>query len=132
MMKNHRRAAGAVGMAAGALLGAPLISLLASPIANADPDVTTLGPYDIGGYDETLSFNDTSAVDSYVTGTYDGTGFDLDAYFAPPGSDSFEAVLTDPGYFQFGVDDVDGFISYIDNFLGIDFIPTDPGLALLG
>ena len=84
-MKNHRRAAGAVGMAAGALLGAPLISLLASPIANADPDVTTLGPYDIGGYDETLSFNDTSAVDSYVTGTYDGTGFDLDAYFARRG-----------------------------------------------
>ena len=40
--------------------------------------------------------------------------------------------MTDPGYFQFGVDDVDGFISYIDNFLGIDFIPTDPGLALLG
>lgn len=132
MMKNHRRTAGILGMAAGALLAASLISLLASPVANADPGVTTLGPYDIGGYDETLSYNTAYAVDSYVTGTYDGTGFDLDAYFGPPGSDSFDVLLTDPGIFQFGVDDVGGSLSYIDNFLGIDFIPTDPGLALLG
>src|ERR1700733_5021808 len=131
MMKNHRGAACIVGMAAGALLAAPLISLLASPVANADPDVTTLGPYDLGGYDVTLSYNDASAVDGYVTGTYDGTCFDLDAYFAPPGSDSFDLLLTDPGVFQFGVDDVDGSISYIDNFLGVDFLPADPGRALL-
>lgn len=123
---------GIVGMAAGAL-SAPLISLLASPLASADPDVTTLGPYGIDGYDETLSFNDTTyAVDNYLTGTYDGIGFDLDTYFGPSGSDSFEVVLTDPGVLQLGVDDVDGSITYVDNFLGIDFIPTDPGLALLG
>ncbi|MBV8862534.1 MAG: hypothetical protein JO259_11815 [Mycobacterium sp.] len=124
---------GIVGIAVGALLAPSLITLLASPLAFADPDVTTLGPYDIDGYDETLSFNDTTyAVDSYLTGTYDGTGFDLDTYLGPSGSDSFELLLTDPGLLQLGIDDVDGSISYVDNFLGIDFIPTDPGLALLG
>jgi hypothetical protein len=30
---------------------------------------------------------------------------------------------------QFGVYDVDGSISYIDNFFGVDFIPADLGLA---
>lgn len=48
------------------------------------------------------------------------------------GSDSFEVLLTDPGVVQFGVYDVDGSISYIDNFFGVDFIPADPGLADLG
>jgi hypothetical protein len=80
-----------------------------------------------------LSYNDTaSALDSYLTGTYDGSAFDLDAYFGPSGSDSFEVLLTDSGILQIGVDDVDGSITYIDNFLGGDFIPTDAGLALLG
>jgi hypothetical protein len=73
MSERYRRTIGTVGIAAGALLAAPLISLLGSPVAGADPDVTTLGPYD-----------------------------------------------------------VDGSISYIDNFFGIDFIPTDAGLTLLG
>jgi hypothetical protein len=41
-------------------------------------------------------------------------------------------LLTDSGILQIGVDDVDGSITYIDNFLGGDFIPTDAGLALLG
>lgn len=40
---------GIVGMGLGALLAPPLIALLASPVASADPDVTTLGPYDIDG-----------------------------------------------------------------------------------
>jgi hypothetical protein len=132
MKQNHRRVSGMVVRAAGALLAPPLIALLASPVAGADPDVTTLGPYDIDGYGETLSYDEAGAVDSYLTGTYDGTGFDLDAYFDPSGSDSFDVLLTDPGVFQFGVDDVDGSISYIDNFLGVDFLPADPGLALLG
>lgn len=129
MSNRHRRTRGMVGLAAGALLSASLISLLASPPASADPDITTLGPYDIDGYDETLSYTTSPlAFDSYVTGTYDGTGYDLDAYFGPSGSDSFEVVLTDPGVFQLGVDDVDGSISYIDNFLGIDFVNPDTGL----
>ncbi len=129
MSNRHRRTMGMVGLAAGALLSASLISLLASPPASADPDITTLGPYDIDGYDETLSYTTSPlAFDSYVTGTYDGTGYDLDGYFGPSGSDSFEVVLTDPGVFQLGVDDVDGSISYIDNFLGIDFVNPDIGL----
>jgi hypothetical protein len=133
MNNNQRRLCGIVGIAAGALLAPPLIALVGSPIASADPDVTTLGPYDIDGYEETFGYNDTTlAVDNYLTGTYDGSAFDLDTYFGPSGSDSFEVLLTDPGVLQLGVDDVDGSISYIDNFLGIDFIPTDPGLALLG
>jgi len=126
MSNRHRRTMGMVGLAAGALLSAPLISLLASPPASADPDITTLGPYDIDGYDETLSYTTSPlAFDSYVI----GPGYDLDAYFGPSGSDSFEVVLTDPGFFQLGVDDVDGSISYIDNFLGIDFVSPDIGLV---
>jgi hypothetical protein len=133
MNNNQRRLSGIVGVGLGALLAPPLIALVGSPIASADPDVTTLGPYDIDGYEETFGYNDTTlAVDNYLTGTYDGSAFDLDTYFGPSGSDSFEVLLTDPGVLQLGVDDVDGSISYIDNFLGIDFIPTDPGLALLG
>jgi hypothetical protein len=132
MSNRHRNIVRIVGIAAGALLAPPLISLLSSPLASADPDVTTLGPYDIDGYEDTLAYNTTYAVDNYLTGTFDGTGFDLDTYFGPSGSDSFEVVLTDPGVLQLGIDDVDGSISYVDNFLGIDFIPTDPGLALLG
>jgi hypothetical protein len=133
MRKNRRRIGGLVGIAAGALLAPPLIALLGSPVASADPDVISLGPYPIAGYEETFAFNDTtSAVDNYFIGSYDGINFDLDTYFGPSGSGSSEVVLTDPGLFQLGVDDVGGSISYIDNFLGIDFIPTDPGLALLG
>jgi hypothetical protein len=141
MNHNHRRMSGIAGLAFGGLLAPALIALLTSPLAGADPttdvtgtgDVVTLGPYPIDGYTETLSYNDASyAFDNYLTGTYDGTGFDLDTFFGPSGSDSFEVLLTDPGILQVGVDDVDGSISYIDNFLGIDFIPTDAGLALLG
>jgi hypothetical protein len=72
------------------------------------------------------------AADNYLTGSYGGSNFDLDTYFGPSGSDSFEVLLTDPGVVQFGVYDVDGSISYIDNFFGVDFIPADPGLADLG
>jgi hypothetical protein len=38
----------------------------------------------------------------------------------------------DPDVTTLGPYDVDGSISYIDNFFGIDFIPTDAGLTLLG
>jgi hypothetical protein len=133
MNNNERRMSGIAGLGFGALLGPALIALLGGPVASADPDVTTLGPYPIDGYEETLGYTTSPlAVDNYLTGTYDGSGFDLDTYFGPSGSDSFEVLLTDPGIFQLGVDDVDGTVSYIDNFLGIDFVPTDPGLDLLG
>lgn len=142
MNNNHRRLTGIVGIAFGVLLAPPLISLLTSPLVSADPttdlagttgEVVTLGPYPFDGYTEMLGFNDsTYAFDNYLTGTFDGSGFDLDTFFGPTGSGSFEVLLTDPGLFQLGVDDVDGSISYIDNFFGIDFIGTDPGLGDLG
>jgi hypothetical protein len=37
MSERYRRTIGTVGIAAGALLAAPLISLLGSPVAGADP-----------------------------------------------------------------------------------------------
>ena len=138
MSNSQRRTIRIVGIAAGALLSAPLISLLTSPPASADTDVTTpvittLGPYPIDGYDETLSYTTSPlALDNYLTATYDSTAFDLDTYFGPSGSGSFEVLLTDPGILQLGVDDVDGSVSYIDNIAGIDFVPTDPGFDLLG
>ena len=109
------------------------MSLLASPLASADSDVTTpvvttLGPYTIDGYDETFSYTTSPlAFDNYVTGTYDGTGFDLDTYFGPTGSDSYEVVLTDPGVLQLGVDHVDGSVSYIHRqLLGRRLHPNRP------
>jgi hypothetical protein len=43
--RHHRRMVGIVGFAAGALLAAPLTSLLASPVASADDtDVVSLRP----------------------------------------------------------------------------------------
>jgi hypothetical protein len=97
-------------------------------------EVVTLGPFPIDGYTETLAYNSsTLALDNYLTGTFQGSAFDLDTFVGADGSNSFEVLLTDPGVFQVGVDDVDGSISYIDHFLGIDFIGTDPGLGdLLG
>ncbi|HME14556.1 MAG TPA: hypothetical protein VKG83_03795 [Mycobacterium sp.] len=142
MNNIHRRLSGMVGISFGVLLAPPLISLLISPLAGADPttdltgatgQVVTLGPYPFDGYTEMLGFNDgTFAFDNYLTGTLDGSAFDLDTYFGPSGSGAFEVLLTDPGVFQLGVDDVGGSVSYIDNFFGIDFIPTDPGVDLLG
>jgi hypothetical protein len=121
MINNHRRISGMVGLALGVLLAPPLIALLASPLASADPtdaavgtagQIITFGPYPFDGYTDTLSINDaTFALDNYLT----GSGFDLDLYSAP-GSDSYEVLLTDPGVVQLGVDDVGGTFSFIDNF----------------
>ncbi len=143
MSNRHRRTVGIVGTTVGALLAAPLISLLASPLASADPttdaavgassDVTTLGPFAIDGFTETLSYTTSPlALDNFLTETVDGSVFNLDTYFGPPGSGAFEVLLTDTGVFQLGVDSVDGSVRLIDNFLGSDFFPADPGLALLG
>jgi hypothetical protein len=137
MTNNHRRVAGVVATAAGALLTAPLISLLASPVASADgadlvvinPDVTTYGPYTIDGFTDTFSLNtSTDAFDNYLT----TTNYDLDIFSGAPGSNSFELLFTDPGVFQVGIDDIGGTYSFIDNFPPTDFLPTDPGLADLG
>jgi hypothetical protein len=141
MWSNHLRTRGVVGMAFGALLASPLISLIAGPVATADPaadaaaagQIVTLGPFPFDGFADTLAFNDsTFAFDNYLTGTVDGSVFNLDVFFGAPGSNSYEVLLTDPGLFQLGVVDVDGSVRFIDNFIGSDFLPTDPGLAELG
>jgi hypothetical protein len=141
MDNNHRRPRGSAGMAFCALFAPALISLITAPLASADPaadaaaagQIVTLGPYPFDGYTDTLAFNDSSfAFDNYLTGTLQGSPFDLDTFIGPFGSSSFAVLLTAPGVFQLGVDDVNGSISFVDNFLGVDFIPTDPGLALLG
>ena len=141
MWSNHLRVTGFVGMACGVLLASPLISPSASPLASADPaadaaaagQITTLGPYSFDGFSDTLAFNDsTFAFDNYLTATADGSVFNLDTFIGAPGSNSFEVLLTDPGVFQVGVVDVDGSVRLIDNFVGSDFLPSDPGLAELG
>jgi hypothetical protein len=128
---HQRRRVGGVGMAVGAVLGTPLIALLASPVAGADPDdvtTTVYGPYD--GFSDALSVNSaTDGFDSYLTGTMWGA---LDISYDGPGSDSSEVLLTDPGAYQIGFDDVAGKISFIDITNPADFLPTDPGLADIG
>lgn len=136
MSNNHRRMGGIVGTAVGALLAPPLICLLASPLASADPgdsDIVTLGPYTVDGYTDTLSINDTTfALDNYLTGSVGSSAFDLDAYSGAPGSDTYEVLLTDPSLFQLGFDDADGTITPIFSFTPADFINPDIGLVDLG
>jgi len=139
MDKNHRGLGGTALMAFCALFAPPLISLMISPLASADPtpgavdQIVTLGPTSIDGFTDTFAFNDsTFAFDNYLVGTVDGSVFNLDTFSGAPGSNSFEVLLTDPGVFQLGAVDVDGSVRLIDNFLSADFLPTDPGLALLG
>ena len=91
-------------------------------------DVTTYGPYTIDGYNDTFSFNtSTDAFDNYFTTTITT----LTSFLARRAR-THRAPINGPGVFQVGVDDVGGTYSYIDNFPGTDFIPTDPGLADLG
>jgi hypothetical protein len=141
MDKNDRGLGGAAVMAFCALFAPPLISLMVSPLASADTttdaasadQIVTLGPTSFDGFTDTFAFNDsTFAFDNYLIGTVDGSVFNLDTFFGAPGSNSFEVLLTDPGVFQLGAVDVDGSVRIIDNFVGVDFLPPDPGLALLG
>jgi hypothetical protein len=83
---------GIIGFAAGALLAAPLTSLLASRVASADDtDVVSLRPvHDRRVRGNVQLYDVTLAADNYLTGSYDGSNFDLDTYFGPSGSDSFE------------------------------------------
>jgi len=126
---NYGRAAGIVGMAIGALLAPPLISLLASPVAtadgtDADPDLKTitLGP------DDTLTYN----VHSYAFDNFSDTSkFDVDVYSGGLGSDTHEILLTDPNTFQIGVDDIGGKLSFIDIFNPADLGSVDPGSVAL-
>lgn len=139
MSNNHRRTVGTIGMAAAGLLAPPLIALLASPVASADPSganvvipdpISTYGPYTFDGYTETFSLNATTGdFDNYLTGALGGFNLDLDIY--SPAANTYDVLLTDPGLFQFGVDDVGGVLSYTDSFVPADFVTPDIGLGLL-
>jgi hypothetical protein len=128
---------GIVGTAVGALLAPPLICLIASPPASADTpdvtgpgdDITTLGPYTVDGYTDTLSINDTTfASDNYLTDTVGTTTYDLDGFYGP-GTDNYGVILTDPGLFQIGYDDIGGTPSVIADFTPADFLSADFGLT---
>jgi hypothetical protein len=135
MNRTHRRMNGVVGVAVGALLASPLIALCSGSVANADSgdDLVTIGPYAIGGYDETLTYDSSNlAFDSYTTGTLGSTPFDLDVYEGPTGSNSAEYVFTIPLLFQGGIDDVDGTSTPFYSVNPFDFVSPDAGLVTLG
>jgi hypothetical protein len=123
------------GVAIGALLASPLIALSAGSVATADPgdDLVTLGPYAIGAYNDTLTYDSTNlAFDNYTTGTLGSTPFDFDVYQGPEGSNSAEYVFTIPLLFQGGFDDVDGVSTPFYSVNPFDFISPDAGLVTLG
>jgi hypothetical protein len=119
MSNNQRR----IGVALGALLAPPLLGLLASPLASADP--SDILSYTFDG--DTLSLNDTTfAIDNL----YSASGLDLDVFYGS--ASNYGLLLTDPGVAQLGVEDIGGTISYIDIFPPTDFIGVDPGLVDIG
>jgi hypothetical protein len=121
-----------VGVAFGALLTSPLIALCTGSAARAD-DLVTLGPYAIGGYNDTLTYDSSSlAFDNYTTGSLGSTPFDLDVYEGPTGSNSAEYVFTIPLLFQGGFDDVGGTSTPFYSFNPFDFVSPDAGLVTLG
>jgi hypothetical protein len=132
MSRTHRRMTSVVGVAFGALLASPLIALCGGSVARAD-DLVGIGPFAIGGYDDTLTYDSsTLAFDNYTTGSLGSTPFDLDVYEGPTGSNSAEYVFTIPLLFQAGLDDVDGTSTPFDSFNAFDFVSPDAGLVSLG
>jgi hypothetical protein len=135
MSRTHRRMTSVVGVAFGAVLASPLIALCTGSVASADTtdDLVTIGPFAIGGYNDTLTYDSTNlAFDNYTTGSYDSIPFDLDVYQGPTGSNSAEYVFTIPLLFQGGLDDVDGTSTSFYSFNPFDFISPDAGLVTLG
>jgi hypothetical protein len=49
-----------------------------------------------------------------------------------PGTDNFGLIVTDPGVFQIGFDDIGGTMNFIDAFTPADFINPDLGLSEIG
>ena len=135
MNRSHRRVAGVVGIAIGALLVSPLAASLASPVASADTtdDLVTVGPYAIDGYTDTFTYDSSNlSFDNYTTGSLGGSPFDLDVYQGAPGSDSAEYVFTIPLLFQGGFQDVDGTTTPFYSFDAFGFVSPDAGLVDLG
>jgi hypothetical protein len=135
MSRSQRRMTSVVGVAFGALLASPLIALCTESVASADPtdDLVSIGPFAIGGYNDTLTYDSSNlAFDNYTTGSLGSTPFDLDVYQGPTGSNSAEYVFTIPLLFQGGLDDVDGTSTPFYSFNPFDFISPDAGLVTLG
>jgi hypothetical protein len=89
--------------------------------------VLSFGPFDLGGYEDTLSINSANfAIDNYLTGVSNALPFDLDFFTGAPGSDTSEFVLTVPALFQVGLDDVAGAITPIFSLGNV----LDPDLGL--
>jgi hypothetical protein len=135
MSCTHRRTTSVVGVAFGALLAWPLIALCTGSVASADTgdDLVSIGPFAIGGYNDTLTYDSTNlAFDNNITGSLGSTPFDLDVYQGPTGSNSAEYVFTIPLLFQGGFDDVDGTSTPFYSFNAFDFISPDAGLVTLG
>lgn len=94
--------------------------------------IETFGPFDIGGYSDTLSVNaDTFGIDDYLTGATNSLPLDLDLFSAGPGSGSSELLLTVGSLFQVGFDDVAGALTPIFSLDPTDFVNPDIGLSLL-
>jgi hypothetical protein len=135
MSRRHRRMTSVVGVAFGALLASPLIALCAGSVASADTtdDLVTIGPFVIGGYNDTFTYDSSGlAFDNYTTGSLGSTPFDLDVYQGPTGSNSAEYVFTIPLLFQGGFDEVDGTSTPFYSFNPFDFVSPDAGLVTLG
>ena len=123
------------GIAVGALLAAPILAMFTGSVASADPgdDLVGIGPFAIGGYTDTLTYDSSNlAFDNYLTGSLGSTPFDLDVYQGPTGSNSAEYVFTIPLLFQGGIDDVDGTSTPFYSFNAFDFVSPDAGLVTLG
>ncbi len=89
--------------------------------------VVSFGPFDLGGYEDTLSINSADfAIDNYVTGVSNSLPFDVDFFTGAPGSDTSEFLVTVPLLFQVGLDDVGGTITPIFELGSV----LDPDLGL--
>src|SRR3984957_2783537 len=133
--RQMSRTHGVVGVAFGALLASPLIALCTGSVASADAgdDLVSIGPFAIGGYNDTFTYDSSNfAFDNYTTGSLGSTPFDLDVYQGPTGSNSAEYGFTIPLLFQGGVDEVDGTGTPFDSFNPFDFVSPDAGLVTLG
>lgn len=110
---------------------AGLADLGGTPIASEG--IVTFGPYDVGGYTDTLSINsDTFGLDDLLTGTTHSLPFDLDLFSGGPGSGDADLLLTVPSLFQVGLEDVAGALTPVFSFDPSDFLNPDIGLTLLG
>jgi hypothetical protein len=92
--------------------------------------VISFGPFDLGGYDDTLSINSANfAVDNFLTGTTNALPFDVDFFTGAPGSDTSEFLVTVPLLFQAGLDEVDGALTPIFSLGSV--LDPDVGLTAI-